>query len=104
MNAALARFGAIVISLLSGVALAEGDPAAIACQACHGSNGLNTSPDIPNLAGQKTLYLASQLHAFKSGARKHDQMSIIAQGLSDEQMANVAAWYSSIKIKVEMPQ
>ena len=45
-----------------------------------------------------------QLKAFKRGERKHEQMSIIAQGMSDEDMANVAAWYSRIKIKAEMPQ
>ena len=45
-----------------------------------------------------------QLKAFKSGERKHEQMSIIAQGLSDEDAANAAAWYSQIKIKAEMPQ
>ena len=45
-----------------------------------------------------------QLKAFKAGERKHEQMSIIAQGMSEEDMANVSAWYSQIKIKAEMPQ
>ena len=98
MNAALARFGAVVISLLSGIALAEGDPAAIACQACHGSNGLNASPDIPNLAGQKKLYVAAQLHAFKSGTRKSEAMNLVAAQLSDRDIDDLAAWYSSIEV------
>ena len=74
------------------------------CGVCHGVDGIAKNPDAPHLAGENVAYLMRQLKAFKSGERKHEQMSIIAQGLSDEQMANVAAWYSSIKIKAEMPQ
>ena len=61
-------------------------------------------PDVPNLAGESTLYLEKQLKAFKSGERKHEQMSIIAQGLEDKDIADVAAWYSSLKINVQVPQ
>jgi len=74
------------------------------CSVCHGVDGIAKNPDAPHLAAENVEYLMRQLKAFKSGERKHEQMSIIAQGLSDEQMANVAAWYSSIKIKAEMPQ
>src|SRR4030095_9915399 len=70
------------------------------CAVCHGLDGIAKNPDAPHLAAENIEYLMRQLKAFKSGARKHEQMSIIAQGLSDEQMANVAAWYSSIKIKI----
>jgi cytochrome c553 len=74
------------------------------CAVCHGVDGIAKNPDAPHLAAENVEYLLRQLKAFKAGERKHEQMSIIAQGLSDEQMANVAAWYSSIKIKAEMPQ
>lgn len=74
------------------------------CAVCHGVDGIAKNPDAPHLAAENVAYLMRQLKAFKSGERKHEQMSIIAQGLSDDQMANVAAWYSSIKIKAEMPQ
>ena len=74
------------------------------CSVCHGVDGIAKQPDAPHLAAENVEYLLRQLKAFKSGERKHEQMSIIAQSLSDEQMADVAAWYSSIKIKVEMPQ
>ena len=74
------------------------------CAVCHGVDGIAKNPDAPHLAAENVQYLLRQLKAFKSGERKHEQMSIIAQSLSDEQMANVAAWYSSIKIKAEMPQ
>ncbi len=74
------------------------------CATCHGVDGIAKVPDAPHLAGENVEYLIRQLKAFKSGERKHEQMSIIAQGLSEEDMANVAAWYSQIKIKVEVPK
>jgi cytochrome c553 len=106
MNAALPRFAALVITLLSGIALADthnasiadGEKASLACQACHGSNGLNSSPDIPDLAGQKQLYLARQLRAFRAGERKHDLMSPIAAQLDDAAIVNLAAYWSSIPV------
>jgi cytochrome c553 len=78
--------------------------AAATCAVCHGIDGIAKNPEAPHLAGETAAYLVKQLKAFKSGDRKHEQMSIIAEGLSDEDMANVAAWYSKIKITVEMPQ
>ena len=74
------------------------------CAVCHGLDGIAKLPDAPHLAAENVEYLMRQLKAFKSGERKHEQMSIIAQGMSDEDMANVSAWYSQIKIKAEMPQ
>jgi cytochrome c553 len=74
------------------------------CAVCHGVDGIAKVPDAPHLAAENVEYLMRQLKAFKSGERKHEQMSIIAQGMSDEQMADVSAWYSQIKIKAEMPQ
>jgi cytochrome c553 len=74
------------------------------CAVCHGVDGIGKNPDVPNLAGESTIYLEKQLKAFKSGERKHEQMSIIAQGLEDKDIADVAAWYSSLKISVQVPQ
>ena len=74
------------------------------CAVCHGLDGIAKNPDAPHLAGENVEYLLRQLKAFKSGERKHEQMSIIAQGLSDDDAANAAAWYSQIKIKAEMPE
>lgn len=73
------------------------------CQTCHGVDGLGTSAGIPNLSGQKEDYIIIQLKAFRASHRQHAQMSIIAQMLSDEDIDNVAAWYSSIKISLELP-
>ena len=101
---------ALIVAAFAASAGYAADPAAgkkVAsgmCAVCHGVDGIAKNPDAPHLAAENVEYLMRQLKAFKSGERKHEQMSIIAQGLSDEQMANVAAWYSSIKIKAEMPQ
>lgn len=74
------------------------------CAVCHGLNGIAKLPEAPHLAGENAQYIIKQLKAFKSGERKHPTMSVVAQSLSDEDMANVAAWFSSLKITVEMPQ
>jgi len=74
------------------------------CAVCHGLDGIAKNPDAPHLAGENVEYLMRQLKAFKSGERKHEQMSIIAQSMKDDDMANVSAWYSQIKIKAEMPK
>ena len=91
-----------------GVAQAGGDAALgkkvmVKCQVCHGKDGLAKLPDAPNIAGQKEAYLVKALKAFKAGERKNEQMTVVIKGLSDEDIANVAAYYSSIKITVEVP-
>jgi cytochrome c553 len=74
------------------------------CAVCHGIDGIARAPDAPHIAGESPIYLTRQLEAFRSGERKHEQMTIIAQSLSDEDIANLAAWYSSIEITAEMPE
>lgn len=74
------------------------------CQTCHGIDGVGKLPDVPHIAGENTEYLVSQLDAFRSGKRQHEQMSIIASGLSDEDIADLAAWYSSIQFTVTVPE
>lgn len=83
---------------------AVGRKTAQQCQTCHGIEGVGKMPDVPNIGGESADYLTTQLQHFRSGERKHEQMSIIAQGLSDEDIANVAAWYSSIQFTVTLPQ
>ena len=68
----------------------------LACQACHGSTGIGTAPDIPNLAGQKAGYLQAQLVAFRSKERKHELMNAIAEQLSDSDIDNLSAFWSSL--------
>lgn len=71
-----------------------------ACQTCHGMDGLAKIPDAANIAGQDAGYVTRQLQAYASGDRKHEQMSIIAEQLTPEQMADVAAYYGAIEIEV----
>lgn len=73
------------------------------CVVCHGLNGIGVNPDVPNLAGESSLYLEKQLNAFRTGERKHEQMSIIAQGLKDEDVRDLVAWYSGLKVTVTVP-
>ncbi len=67
------------------------------CAACHGATGTSMIPMYPNLAGQKEQYLSKQLKDFKSGARKDPVMGAMAMPLSDDDIANLAAYYASIK-------
>jgi cytochrome c553 len=68
-------------------------PHLAACRACHGRDGISDKDDIPNLAGQKAVYLARQLQAFRSGERKHALMAAIAAQLDEAEIQALAqAW------------
>ncbi len=84
--------------LMAGKAKAEA-----ACQVCHGLDGRAVVPMAANLSGQQKQYIIAQLEAYRSGQRRHEQMSIIAKMLDDDDIENLAEWYSSIKITIEMP-
>lgn len=73
---------------------------ALMCQTCHGLDGVSKIPDAPNIAGQPEPYLVAQLKAYKSGERKNDMMSIVVPVLSDEDIDNLAAYYSAIEVTV----
>ena len=75
----------------------------MACALCHGANGVATMPGAPNLAGQQAIYLSEQLKNYRSGKRQHEVMSYIAKPLTDAEIAQLAAWYSAIKVSVETP-
>ncbi|HTR12213.1 MAG TPA: cytochrome c [Roseiarcus sp.] len=70
------------------------------CMVCHGLDGLAKIAEAPNLAGQNERYLTEQLGAFKAGVRRNEMMSIVIEGLSDADIANLAAYYSAIEITV----
>jgi cytochrome c553 len=99
---------ALAALALAGPVIA-GDPVAgretaRQCQTCHGIDGVGRMPDVPHIAGESAVYLTTQLEQFRSGERKHEQMSIIAEGLSDQEIADVAAWYASIRFTVTLPE
>jgi cytochrome c553 len=75
-----------------------------ACATCHGLYGKAQMPMTPNLAGQVPDYMAYQIRNYKTGKRAHEVMSVIAKSLSEEDIENVVAWYTSIKVTVEQPQ
>jgi cytochrome c553 len=83
---------------------AAGKKKAAICKVCHGLDGIAKMPDSPNLAGQKEDYLKKSLAAFQSGERKNEKMAVVVKPLTEEDIANLAAWYSSIKISVEVPK
>ena len=76
--------------------IAAGKNLAARCSACHGVAGISANPQWPNLAGQKNIYLMDQIKAFRDGKRESALMAPMAQGLSDEDIENIAAYFSSL--------
>ena len=76
--------------VVAGKALAEKN-----CAACHGQTGIASNPAWPILAGQKTGYLVNVLKAFRGGIRKDPMMAGVVRGLSDADIANLAAYYAA---------
>lgn len=72
----------------------EGQTKAVTCVACHGVNGNSANPLWPNLAGQHPQYILRQLQAFKGGTRQDPLMSPMAMTLSEDDMADLAAYYA----------
>lgn len=97
-------FIAAGLALLCGSATAAGTAdvgkgKAAVCMSCHGANGVGIAPVYPNLAGQKADYMVLQLKAFKEGTRKGAnaaQMYGMVAGLSDQDMEDIAAFFSSL--------
>jgi len=82
-------------------AFAQGDAIAgktksALCAACHGADGNSPNDLWPNLAGQKYGYLVKQLKAFKDGSRSDPMMSPMATPLTDEDIDNISAYFSSL--------
>jgi len=92
-----------VLTLLSTqLALAAGNPEAgkagsAVCAGCHGAKGISATGAFPNLAGQKADYLAAQLKAFREKTRPSTIMGPLAASLKDDDIANLAAYFSSLK-------
>jgi len=97
----------VAIACLAGPAMAQdaqaGRQKAAVCATCHGPLGLSATPDAPNLAAQPAEYVRAQLKAYRGGTRKHEVMSLMAKPLSDADIDNLAAWFSSLKVQVAPP-
>lgn len=98
----------LLVSALSTVVYAadikSGRKKAQMCSACHGIDGLSKMPMAPNIAGSPAMYLEKQLNAFRSGERKDETMNVVAKPLSDADISDIAAWYSSLTVDVTLPQ
>lgn len=78
--------------------IAAGKEKAASCASCHGENGNSMVSTFPKLAQQHSSYLQKQLHAFKDGTRNDPMMSAMALALTDEDMADISAYYAAQKI------
>ena len=112
MRGHVAALAAALVLAGAGLAPAQeptGDPragrrlAGAQCSACHGNDGIAVLPEAPNLAGQKAGYTAAQLRHYRGGERKHELMTVVSQGLTDPQIADLAAWYEAIQIEATVP-
>ena len=97
-----------VFCATAAMAWADGDAAAghkknHSCTGCHGIPGWRTAfPEVykvPKLGGQGPAYIVAALKAYKSGERKHGTMQAIAASLSDQDMADLAAYYATMAAK-----
>jgi cytochrome c553 len=73
----------------------KGQAKAAPCVACHGVNGNSVNPVWPNLAGQHETYIRRQLAAYKNDARQDPLMTPMAKPLSDEDMADLGAYFAA---------
>lgn len=92
-------FAAAVPFLIACAAFAaDGIPQkAASCIICHGPGGNSTDPAMPSLAGQPAQFISTQLYLFREGHRKDAQMTPLASGLSNADMNELAAYFSSQK-------
>ena len=101
MRARLCCVGAILTLAGTGPAAADrvgdGHRKAVQCIACHGMEGMAPNPTFPHLAGQNAAYLATQLERFRTGERYDPLMTPVAQTLSDQDIEDLAAYYSELR-------
>ena len=84
--------------------VAAGRRKALACQACHGLDGLSKLPDAPHLAGQPERYLVKSLDEYRKGVRKNELMMLVVKDLSDQDIADLASYYGAIEISAQPPK
>lgn len=89
---------------ITGVANAAGDATAgqgktAVCAACHSADGNSAIPNFPKLAGQNATYLVKQLKDIKAGSRQVVEMTGLLDSLSDQDLEDIAAYFSSKKIQ-----
>ena len=101
MRHMLLATGAFALLVTFGLAHAGGDPAAgkaksASCAGCHGASGQGVKPN-PSIAGQPEAKFIQAMKDYQSGKRAHVVMKSLAASLSDQDIANLAAYYASLK-------
>ena len=92
-------------SIAPQLLFAQGDAAAgqaksALCATCHGADGNSQLSINPKLAGQNASYLVKQLMDYKSGARANPTMTAMVAALTDQDVLDIAAWYSSQQVSL----
>ena len=72
------------------------------CRTCHGLDGYAQIPIAPHIGGEPADYIVAQLTAFRDGTREHEMMTIVAKTLTDQQIADLAAWFSGHEATAEL--
>lgn len=93
----VAAFAAPGLARAEGGVIPQAARLAGSCAACHGTNGATKGDALPPLAGQPKQALSAALHDFKTGKRQATIMTQIAKGYTDEQIEQLAAWFSAQK-------
>jgi cytochrome c553 len=82
--------------LVAGGDAVKGKELAQQCAGCHGPEGLSPTPAYPHLAGQIAAYTFKQLHDYKDSSRQNPVMGALAKALSDQDMADLGAFYAGL--------
>lgn len=96
LTALIFMFAACTTAQAAGNA-SVGEEKSMSCQGCHGADGNSPVGMWPSLAGQSAKYLTKQIQDFQSGARKNETMEPMVSDLSKEDVADIAAYFSSQK-------
>lgn len=86
----------VCLSIEADAQKARVPPIVTVCAPCHNTDGAGTDVEKPNLAGQHSIYLRQQLIAFRSGKRRHPEMSKQAKDLTDREIDQLVIYYSTL--------
>jgi len=99
-NLVAITMAAAVFGLSANVHAADanaGKTKAAGCTSCHGLTGISGNAMYPNLAGQKDVYLVKSIKDYRDGKRKDAMMEGMVKGMSDADVADIAAYFASLK-------
>ena len=101
----LLSFGAMLAfasaQVLANGSIENGKQKGATCFACHGADGNSVDPQYPRLAGQYNMYLQHVLHEYKDGQRNNPIMKGMVATLSDQDIEDVSAYFSSLPTKLD---